>query len=98
MRINHPVKGLVHPNCTGNETVKTLVWTVLSYGAEARTLKMRDERKITYQRKRAGWMERTDDSILQELDIVRELLGHVRKRKRSIILWTPLQSSWLPDY
>ena len=27
--------------------VKTLVWTVLSYGAEACTLKMRDERKIT---------------------------------------------------
>ena len=85
VRINHPVKGLVHPNCTGNETVKTLVWTVLSYGAEAWTLKMRDEPKLTYQRKRAGWMERTDDSILQELDIVglRELLGHVRKRKRS---------------
>ena len=27
--------------------VKTLVWTVLSYGAEAWTLKVRDERKIT---------------------------------------------------
>ena len=27
--------------------VKTLVWMVLSYGAEAWTLKMRDERKIT---------------------------------------------------
>ena len=26
--------------------VKTLVWTVLSYGAEAWTLKVRDERKI----------------------------------------------------
>ena len=27
--------------------VKALVWTVLSYGAEAWTLKVRDERKIT---------------------------------------------------
>ena len=69
--------------------VKTLVWTVLSYGAEAWTLKVRDERKITsmemwlWQRMlRISWMEkRTDNSILQELEIKRELLGHVRKRK-----------------
>ena len=34
--------------------------------------------------KRISWMEkRTDISILQELDIKRELLGHVRKRKLS---------------
>ena len=48
--------------------VKTLVWTVLSYGAEAWTLKMRDERKITSTE--MCWMDRTDDSILQELDII----------------------------
>ena len=69
--------------------VKTLVWTVLSYGAEAWTLKVRDERKITSMEMwlwrrmlRISWMEkRTDISILQELEIKRELLGHVRKRK-----------------
>ena len=71
--------------------VKTLVWTVLSYGAEAWTLKARDERKITSMEMwlwrrmlRISWMEkRTDNSILQELEIKRELLGHVRKRKLS---------------
>ena len=36
--------------------VKTLVWTVLSYGAEAWTLKTRDERKITSTE--MCWMER----------------------------------------
>ena len=71
--------------------VKTLVWTVLSYGAEAWTLKARDERKITSMEMwlwrrmmRISWMEkRTDNSILQELEIKRELLGHVRKLKLS---------------
>ena len=71
--------------------VKTLVWTVLSYGAEAWTLKARDERKITSMEMwlwrrmlRISWMEkRTDNRILQELEIKRELLGHVRKRKLS---------------
>ena len=71
--------------------VKTLVWTVLSYGAEALTLKVRYERKITSMEMwlwrrmmRISWMEkRTDNSILQEHDIKRELLGHVRKRKLS---------------
>ena len=69
--------------------VKTFVWTVLSYGAEAWTLKVRDERKITSMEMwlwrrmlRISWMEKqTDNSILQELEIKRELLGHVRKRK-----------------
>ena len=73
--------------------VKTLVWTVLSYRAEAWTLKLRDERKITsiemwlWRRMlRISWMEkRTDNSILQVglLEIKRELLGHVCKRKLS---------------
>ena len=71
--------------------VKTLVWTVLSYGAEAWTMKVRDERKITSMEMWPwpimiciSWMEkRTDNSILQELDIKRELRGHVRKRKLS---------------
>ena len=55
------------------------------------TLKARDERKITSMEMwlwrrmlRISWMEkRTDNSILQELEIKRELLGHVRKRKLS---------------
>ena len=48
-------------------------------------MKVRDERKITSMEMwlwpimiRISWMEkRTDNSILQELDIKRELLGHV---------------------
>ena len=63
----------------------------IGYRAEAWTLKMQDERKITpmdmwlWRRiKRMSWMEkRTDNSILQEHDIKRELLEHVRKRKLS---------------
>ena len=63
--------------------VKTLVWTVLSYGAEAWTLKVREERNITSMEMwlwrrmlRISWMEkRTDNSVLQELEIKRELLG-----------------------
>ena len=35
---------------------------------------------------RISWMEkRTDNSIIQELEIKRELLGHVRKRKLSYL-------------
>ena len=57
--------------------VKTLVWTVLYYGAEAWALKMRDEQKITStemwlwrRMKRIRWMQkRNDNSILQEIDI-----------------------------
>ena len=71
--------------------VTTLVWTALSYGAAAWTLEIRDEREITLMEtwlwrrmKRISWMEkRTDDSILQELDIKHKLLGHVCKRKLS---------------
>ena len=67
----------------------TWVWTVLSNGAEAWTLRVRDERKITSMEMwlwrrmlRISWMEkRTDNSIIQELEIKPELLGHIRKRK-----------------
>ena len=53
---------------------------MLSYGAEALTLKMDDEQKIEsiemclrHRMKRICWMEKiTDDSILQEFDIKRE--------------------------
>ena len=85
------MEGSVHPSRTENETGKTLVWTVLSYGAETWTLKVRDERKITSMEMWLWrrmmliiWMEQiTDNRIIQELDIERELLGHVRKRKLS---------------
>ena len=58
VRINHPVKGLVHPSlfALAMRLVKILVWTVLSYGEEAWTLKMRDERKITSTE--MCWMDR----------------------------------------
>ena len=71
--------------------VKTLVWMVLSYGAEAWTLKVRYEHKITSMEMwlwrrmmRISWTgKRTENSILHKLYIKRELLGHVRKRKLS---------------
>ena len=54
-------------------------------------MRLRDERKITSMEMwlwrrmlRISWMEkRTDNSIIQELEIKSELLGHVRKRKLS---------------
>ena len=69
--------------------VKTLVWTVLSYGAEGWTLTLADERRIQsaemwlWRRMlRISWFQkRSDVSILEQLNTKRELLAHVRKRK-----------------
>ena len=73
------MEGSVHPSCTENET---LVWTVLSYGAEAWTLKVREERNNCGFGEEccvlAGWKNELT-IVSQELEIKRELLGHVRK-------------------
>ena len=63
--------------------VRSLVWTVLTYGPEGWTLKKADEKRIEsaemwiYRRLlRVGWTEhRTDESILLELNTTRLLLG-----------------------
>ena len=74
--------------------VCSLVWTVLTYGAEGWTLKKADEKRIEsaemslwiYRRMlRVIWTEhRTDESIdLLELNTTRQLLGFVVCRKLS---------------
>ena len=71
--------------------VRSLVWTVLTYGAEGWTLTKADEKRIQsaelwiYRRMlRVSWTEhRTDDSILTELGTTRQLLGFVIRRKLS---------------
>ncbi|GFO02512.1 charged multivesicular body protein 6 [Plakobranchus ocellatus] len=67
--------------------MKTLVWTVMTYGAEGWTIKKKQEKKINsaemwfYRRLlRISWRERrTDQSILEELNEERKLLNKKRK-------------------
>ena len=67
--------------------LKCLVWPVVLYGCEAWTLKQDDYNRINsiemrfYRRLlRVSWTEkRTDDSILEELGVTRELLNVVQK-------------------
>ena len=69
--------------------MKCLVWTVVTYGAEGWTLRKEDMDRINsaemwlYRRLlRVNWHEkRTDESILQQLQVDRELLSTVMKRK-----------------
>ena len=69
--------------------VRSLVWTVLTFGAEAWTLTKADEKGIQsaepwiYRRMlRVSWTEhRTYESILTELNPTRKLLGFVVRRK-----------------
>ncbi|GFO04978.1 endonuclease-reverse transcriptase [Plakobranchus ocellatus] len=71
------------------KTMKTLVWTVMTYGAEGWTIKKKQEKKINsaemwfYRRLlRISWRERrTDQSILEELNEERKLLNYIKKRK-----------------
>ena len=71
--------------------VRSLVWTVLTYGTEGWTLKKADKKRIEsaemwiYRRMlRVSWTEhRTDESILLELNTTRQLLGFVVRRKLS---------------
>lgn len=71
--------------------VKAMVWTTLSYGSEAWTIKINDERRIQSaemwmwrRMMRVSWTERrSDEDILKELDVQRELLAFIRKRKLS---------------
>ena len=71
------------------ELVRSLVWTVLTYGSEGWTLKKADEKRLEsaemciYRRMlRVSWTEhRTDESILLELNTTRQLLGFVVRRQ-----------------
>ena len=76
--------------------VRSLVWTVLTYGAEGWTLKKADEKRIEsaemwiYRRMlRVSWTEhRTDESILLELNTTRHLLGFFLYIAQTLLLWT----------
>ena len=69
--------------------MKVLVWTTLSYGAEGWTLKAEERRRIMstemwlYQRLlNITWRDkRTHASILEQLNVKRELFGNIVKRK-----------------
>ena len=69
--------------------LKCLVWPVVLYGCEAWTLKQDDYNRINavemwfYRRLlRVSWKEkRTNDSILEELGVTRQLLNEVQKRR-----------------
>ena len=71
--------------------MKCLVWTVMTYGAEGWTLRKRDEKKINsaemwFHRRllRVSWKQkRTDENILTELGVKRQLLDTIKKRKLS---------------
>ena len=69
--------------------MKCLVWTIMTYGAEGWTLKNIDKKKIMttemwfYRRMmRISWKEKkTNEDILKELKIQRELLQTIIKKK-----------------
>ena len=71
--------------------MKTLVWSIFLYGAESWTLRVADNNRIEAfemwcWRRLLGisWRDyRTNDSILRELNLNRELLGRVAKLKMS---------------
>ena len=68
--------------------MKVLVWTTITYGAEGWTLRAEEKKKIQaaemwcYRRLlNLSWKDkRTNKSILNELNIERELFGQVVKR------------------
>ena len=69
--------------------MKVLVWTTVNYGAEGWTLRAEEKKKIQsaemwfYQRLlNISWKhKRTHNSILEELNVKRELFGNIVKRK-----------------
>ena len=71
--------------------VQSLIWPIITYGAEAWTLRKADEKRIKtvemwlYRRMlRIGWREhRTNESILRELNITPGLLAAVVYKKLS---------------
>ena len=76
--------------------MKVLVWTTLNYGAEGWTLKAEERKKIMsaemwfYQRLlNLTWRDkRTYVSILEQLNVKRELFGNIVKRKLTFLGYT----------
>ena len=76
--------------------VRSLVWTVLTYGAEGWTLTKADEKRIQpaelwiYRRMlRVSWTEhRTDDSILTELGTTRHAASRICCTSQTLLIWT----------
>ena len=69
--------------------MKSMVWVVFQYGVEGWTLKKSDKNRIEAfemwcwrKMLSSSWQEhRTNDSILTELGLERELMGRVAKLK-----------------
>ena len=85
--------------------VRSLVWTVLTYGAEGWTLKKADVKRIEsaemwiYRRMlRVSWTEhRTDESILLELNTTKQLLGFVVRRKLYYTQYSSNSTKWMNE-
>ena len=82
--------------------MKSMVWAVFLYGVEGWTLKKSDRNRIEAfemcwrKMLSISWQEhRTNDSILTELGLERELMGRVAKLKLQLaILLGEVQDSW----
>ena len=89
LQLNNIWKDRGIPNQLKIQILKCLVWPVMLYGCEAWTLRKEEENKIKaaemwfYRRLlRIQWTEkRTNDSVLQELSVEREVLNIIIKRR-----------------
>ena len=89
IQLNNIWKDRGIPTALKVQVLKCLIWPVILYGCEAWTCRKADEKKIEateiwlYRRlPRVRWTDRrTNESILKELGVTRQLLGEVNKRK-----------------
>lgn len=89
LQLNNIWKDRGIPNQLKIQILKCLVWPVMLYGCEAWTLRKEEENKINaaemwfYRRLlRVQWTEkRTNESVLQELSVQKEVLKIINKRK-----------------
>ena len=89
LQLNNIWKDRGIPNDLKVQILKCLVWPVMLYGCEAWTLRKEEENKINaaemwfYRRLlRIQWTEkRTNDSVLEELSVKKEVLNIIIKRR-----------------
>ena len=74
--------------------MRVLVWTTVMYGAEGWTLRQEEKKKIQAAELwfyrillNVTWRQRrTNESILEELKVKRELFGNIVRRKFSLVI------------
>ena len=89
VQLNNVWKDRGMPNSLKLKLLKCLIWPVVLYGCEAWTCRKADEKKLEaaemwfYRRLlRVSWKEkRTNNSILEQLSVEREILEEVNKRR-----------------